>query len=73
MPVPQKRCDVCGKKMTYDPLLSKKRSKTKINSFWCTTVTCDYILVSETFYVKDKVQSVRNYVFHSVIPKIAET
>jgi hypothetical protein len=69
MPVPKKTCDVCGKRMTYDPLLSKKRSKTKIRSFWCTTVSCDYILVEESFEVKDAVQSVRNYLFHSKLPE----
>jgi hypothetical protein len=67
MTVPKKYCQNCNGKMTYDPLLSKKKSKTQKKAFWC--VKCDYILVEEHFIVKDKVQSVRNYLFHEKLPQ----
>ena len=66
MPVPKKKCEKCFKKMTYDPILSKKRSKTKLNSFWCTN--CNYIMTEETFEVKDAVRSIRRYLFTGKLP-----
>jgi hypothetical protein len=66
MPVPKLRCNECGKLMTYDPILSKKRSKTQLRSFWCTN--CEYIMVEEKFTVKDVVKSVKRYLMYGKLP-----
>jgi hypothetical protein len=66
MPVPNKHCDKCSKKMTYDPLLSRKGAKRQVRAFWCTK--CEYIMTEETFEVKDVVRSMKRYIFHGKLP-----
>lgn len=66
MPVPKLSCNECGKKLTYDPILSKKSPKRQIRSFWC--MKCDYIMVEEKFIVNDKVRSVKRLLMYQKLP-----
>ncbi len=68
MPTPVRSCPDCGKKMTYDPILSTKYKKDndKQTAFWC--VNCSHILVERRFNVNDVVGSVRQYIFQGHLP-----
>ncbi len=66
MPVPKINCNECGKKMTYDPILSRKHPKRQIRVFWC--MKCEYIMTEEKFIVRDAVKSVKRYTFHGKLP-----
>jgi hypothetical protein len=69
MPTPSQSCPDCGRKMTYDPLLSvnnKRNPESNSTAFWC--VVCSFILVQKRFNVKDAVGSVRQYIFQGHLP-----
>jgi hypothetical protein len=62
MPSPTQPCPDCKTKMTYDSVLSSK----VIKVYWC--MICDFIVVEKRFTVKDKVKSVRRFIFKSETP-----